>query len=96
MAPWIPARTVTRAIIRLTMMNQPIEVEIHLNGDPSTVPAGTTILALLETRGRHPRTVAIEYNGDILGREAYGETELHTGDRVEIVHFVQGGSPRLR
>jgi len=66
-------------------------MEIRLNGETHQVGDGTTVLDLLDELGRHPRTVAIEYNGDILPRDSYGDTTLSTGDRVEVVHFVQGG-----
>lgn len=66
-------------------------VEIRLNGEPFALPRGSTVLDLLETLERHPRTVAVEHNGDIVKRERYGEVELRSGDRVEVVHFVQGG-----
>lgn len=66
-------------------------MEIRLNGDTHAVEEGDTVLDLLEALDRHPRTVAVEYNGDILPRERYGETSLSAGDRVEVVHFVQGG-----
>ncbi|HEV7516205.1 MAG TPA: sulfur carrier protein ThiS, partial [Thermoanaerobaculia bacterium] len=39
----------------------------------------------------HPRTVAVELNGDILPRDEYGARPLRAGDRLEVVHFVQGG-----
>jgi len=35
--------------------------------------------------------VAVEVNGDILPRARYAERPLAPGDRVEVVHFVQGG-----
>lgn len=79
-------------------MSQPLEPEvesteivIELNGEASRVASGATVLALLERLGRHPRTVAVEHNGEILPRELYGSTSLEPGDRVEVVHFVQGG-----
>lgn len=64
---------------------------IVVNGEPREVTPGATVLDLLSEMDRHPRTVAVEYNGDILPRERYGETELTEGDRLEIVGFVQGG-----
>lgn len=65
--------------------------EISVNGEPRIVPAGSTVLDLLAALGRHPQTVAIELNGDLLPRARYEETRLETGDRLEIVGFVQGG-----
>jgi sulfur carrier protein len=66
-------------------------VQVVLNGEPREVPDGSTVLDLLDSLGRHPRTVAVERNGDILPRERYGATGLRAGDRLEVVHFVQGG-----
>ena len=68
-----------------------MKVEIQLNGEPRKVAEGTTVAELLEELGRHPRTVAIEYNGDILPRQEYAATQLSANDRVEVVGFVQGG-----
>lgn len=62
-----------------------------VNGEPRRVAAGSTVLDLLAAAGRDPRTVAVEHNGRILPRERYGETLLTGDDRVEVVHFVQGG-----
>ena len=36
--------------------------------------------------------VAVELNRDIVPRDRWAETELNEGDRLEIVHFVGGGS----
>jgi thiazole synthase/sulfur carrier protein len=66
-------------------------IEIALNGERRGVPAGSTVADLLAELGRHPRTVAVEHNGAILPRERYAATPLAAGDRLEIVHFVQGG-----
>ena len=66
-------------------------MRIVVNGDAREVEDGSTVLDLLTAMDRHPRTVAIEHNGDILPRDRYGETELTAGDRLEIVGFVQGG-----
>ena len=65
--------------------------ELTVNGEPQRLPAGATVLDLLATVGRDPRTVAVERNGLIVRRAEYGETRLGPGDRLEVVHFVQGG-----
>jgi thiamine biosynthesis protein ThiS len=36
--------------------------------------------------------VAIELNREIVSREQWAQTPLKDGDRLEIVHFVGGGS----
>jgi sulfur carrier protein len=65
--------------------------EIVLNGEARHVAAGATLLDLLAGLGRDPRTVAVERNGEIVRRPDYGATVLAAGDRLEVVHFVQGG-----
>ena len=64
---------------------------IVVNGEAQSVAPGATVLDLLSGLGRHPRTVAVELNGDILPRGEYGARPLRPGDRLEVVHFVQGG-----
>ncbi len=65
-------------------------LEVEVNGERRTLAAGTTVDALVRRLGRDPRTVAVELNGEILPRARYA-AELADGDRVEVVHFVQGG-----
>jgi thiamine biosynthesis protein ThiS len=66
-------------------------LDVLLNGEPHRVPAGATVLDLVAGLGRDPRTVAVERNGEIVRRGDYGATGLAAGDRLEVVHFVQGG-----
>jgi sulfur carrier protein len=66
-------------------------LEIVLNGEPHRLAAGSTLLDLVAGLGRDPRTVAVERNGEIVRRPDYAATVLAAGDRLEVVHFVQGG-----
>ncbi len=66
-------------------------VRVHLNGETRELAARTRVGDLLRGLGRDPRTVAVERNGSILAREDYDRTTLVEGDRLEVVHFVQGG-----
>jgi len=66
-------------------------LEVVLNGEPHHVPEGSTVADLVAGLGRDPRTVAVERNGDLVPRARFAETLLGTGDRLEVVHFVQGG-----
>lgn len=66
-------------------------LDVLLNGEPHQVPSGSTVLDLVAGLGRDPRTVAVERNGGIVRRADYGTTALQAGDRLEVVHFVQGG-----
>lgn len=36
--------------------------------------------------------VAVEHNGEIVPRAAWPQTTLTEGDRLEVVHFVGGGT----
>jgi sulfur carrier protein len=66
-------------------------IEIVLNGEGRQAAAGSTVLDLLSELGRDPRTVAVERNGELLPRRDFGAVRLAVGDRLEVVHFVQGG-----
>lgn len=66
-------------------------LEVVLNGEPHRLAVGATVLDLVAGLGRDPRTVAVEHNGTIVRRADYGATVLAAGDRLEVVHFVQGG-----
>ena len=66
-------------------------LEIVLNGEARQLSVGATVLDLLSGLGRDPRTVAVERNGEIVRRAEYAATVLVAGDRLEVVHFVQGG-----
>ncbi len=66
-------------------------LQITLNGEPHELDTGATIASLLDSLGMHPRTVAVEYNGDIVRRDSYSTTSIRSGDRIEVVRFVQGG-----
>jgi thiamine biosynthesis protein ThiS len=68
------------------------QITFLLNGEPRQLPAGATILDLVASLGRDPRTVAVERNGELLPRASYEATCLLAGDRLEVVHFVQGGT----
>ncbi len=63
-----------------------------LNGEPYEVAEDATVLDLVTGLGRDPRTVAVERNGELLPRASYQATRLAAGDRLEVVHFVQGGA----
>ena len=65
---------------------------LQVNGEPREVAPGATVADLLAGLGRDPRTVAVERNGELLPRAAFAATRLAAGDRIEVVHFVQGGS----
>jgi thiamine biosynthesis protein ThiS len=66
-------------------------VEIALNGERRGVLPGTRLVELLAALSLDPRTVAVEHNGEVLPRSRFADLELRSGDRLEVVRFVQGG-----
>ncbi len=66
-------------------------IEIVVNGEPRSVPDGSTVSELLDSLGLPADRVAVEYNREILKKDRWPETRLQAGDRLEIVHFVGGG-----
>lgn len=69
-------------------------MRLQINGearDFNDSPALFTLAALVETLGMKADRVAVELNRDIVPRDRWTETQLHEGDRLEIVHFVGGG-----
>lgn len=66
-------------------------IAIWVNGEQQTCPAACPFLALLSQLDLDPRLVAVEYNGEILHRQFWTNTQLEAGDRLEIVTIVGGG-----
>ncbi|MDX2150255.1 MAG: sulfur carrier protein ThiS [Bryobacteraceae bacterium] len=66
-------------------------MQIVLNGEPLTVPAGMVLTGLLESLGLAEDRVAVELDRRIVKRAEWAETVLHEGSVVEVVQFVGGG-----
>lgn len=70
-------------------------MKLQINGEQrefANVSTPFTMLALVEILGMKADRVAVELNRDIVPRDRWAETLLNEGDRLEIVHFVGGGS----
>jgi thiamine biosynthesis protein ThiS len=69
-------------------------MKLHINGDERVFlqPEPFMLAALVDALGMKPDRVAVELNREIVPRNLWPETPLHDGDRLEIVHFVGGGS----
>jgi sulfur carrier protein len=67
-------------------------IALTINGTPRTFDRSVfTVAELVSTMCLEGKRIAIERNGEILPRAAYGETLLVTGDTLEIVGAVGGG-----
>jgi thiamine biosynthesis protein ThiS len=64
---------------------------LTINGESHACSA-ETLGALVAQLGMKPDRVAIELNREIVPREQWPQTPLRDGDRLEIVHFVGGGT----
>ena len=72
-------------------------MKLHINGNEGDYAAEhgdsvLTVAGLVAILGMKPDRVAVELNHDIVPRDRWAETKLREGDRLEVVHFVGGGS----
>ena len=67
---------------------------ITLNGETLEIddPLASRLQDFLVNRGLKTDRIAVERNGEIVPRARWPEISLTEGDRLEIVHFVGGGT----
>jgi sulfur carrier protein len=70
-----------------------IVMKVVINGREKEIfPDSASVADLLGLEGVQSHdTVAVQYNGEFLGKEAYDATNLKDGDDVEFVYFLGGG-----
>ena len=67
-------------------------IEIRLNGEHQALPEPLNIQQLLEHFGLPNDLVAVERNRKIVPKTEWHRIVVSTGDELEVVHFVGGGS----
>ena len=67
-------------------------IQVSVNGETLSLPAGSTIADLLEKLSLDRRRVAVELNLQVVPRADHDARRLNHGDRLEIVSFVGGGA----
>lgn len=68
-------------------------MELSINGKATQCSDGLSVTALLlEQDVRMPDMVSVELNGEILRREAFEQTTLKAGDKLEFLYFMGGGN----
>ncbi|NCJ06026.1 thiamine biosynthesis protein ThiS [Synechococcales cyanobacterium C] len=67
------------------------QISIQVNGELCRCDAAIALPDLLAHLKLNPRLVVVEYNGEILHRQFWAQTQVHSGDRLEIVTIVGGG-----
>ncbi|MDR6245636.1 thiamine biosynthesis protein ThiS [Paenibacillus hunanensis] len=67
-------------------------MRLIINGDERLFPTPVqTVDELLNELKLANKMVIVEHNEHILQKHEHQQTELQSGDRLEIVHFVGGG-----
>ena len=80
-----------RAVVACAPTMSDARIAVVVNGEERQVPAGTTVLALVELLGLAGRKVAVEKNREVVPRAHHASELLADGDRIELVTFVGGG-----
>ncbi|MGH2706494.1 MAG: sulfur carrier protein ThiS [Actinomycetota bacterium] len=67
-------------------------MRLQVNGKAEEVRDGGTIRDVVELLGiTEGRGVAVAVDGDVVERARWDDTGLRDGQRIEILHAVQGG-----
>jgi thiazole synthase len=69
-----------------------MKIEIRLNGETHQLPTSLNIVQLLEHFDLPKDRVAVERNRTIVPKANWEAVAVSSGDELEIVHFVGGGS----
>ena len=67
------------------------QIQIVVNGEDRTAPAGQTVGSLLAVLGIEAGRVAVELNRSIIRKTDWDTTPVPDGSTLEIVQFVGGG-----
>ncbi|MEC9028380.1 MAG: sulfur carrier protein ThiS [Cyanobacteriota bacterium] len=70
-------------------------MKLMVNGEIRDIepkPMPTSLAAVIEQLGYHPRLVVVEFNGTILTPNHWQEQLVQEMDQLEIVTIVGGGS----
>ena len=67
-------------------------MKLIINGEDREFTGLASVADLIAQLGMKPDRVAVELNRDLVTRDRWAATPLAEGDKLEIVHFVGGGS----
>ena len=70
-------------------------LSVTINGNTrefERLEAGASLADVVAELKLKADRVAVERNGDIAVRESWSEVRVEPGDRLEVVHFVGGGT----
>ncbi|MFA6448838.1 MAG: sulfur carrier protein ThiS [bacterium] len=66
-------------------------IEVTINGDKRSVPAGLTVNGLLDHLNVKKAAAVVEHNRTVLKQRENDVVMINEGDTLEIVRFVGGG-----
>lgn len=67
-------------------------LRVYVNGEARELSDPTSLAELITQLDLPAARIAVELNLAVVRRNDWGSTILKDGDRIEIVHFVGGGS----
>jgi thiamine biosynthesis protein ThiS len=68
------------------------KLRVYLNGEAREFSSPLSLAELIAELDLPPARIAVELNRVVLRRSDWSTTLLRDDDRIEIVHFVGGGS----
>lgn len=68
-------------------------MQLTVNGQEQSVDGASTLLDLLIEMNfnAEQKGIAVAVNAEVIARAMWADTRLYNGDRVDIIHAVQGG-----
>ncbi|MFC5498848.1 sulfur carrier protein ThiS [Caenimonas terrae] len=72
-------------------MNELTVIALTLDGKPHSVPAGSSLAALVDSLGHAPNKVSTAVNGMFVARGQRGSCVLQEGDAVLLFQPIVGG-----
>jgi thiamine biosynthesis protein ThiS len=67
-------------------------LQVYVNGEPRELSEPISLADLITQLDLPAARIAVERNLVVVRRNDWSATVLQDGDRIEIVHFVGGGS----
>jgi thiamine biosynthesis protein ThiS len=67
-------------------------MRLYINGEPREFSRSLSLAELISELDLPEARIAVELNRVVMRRSEWSSTPLHDEDRIEIVHFVGGGS----
>jgi thiamine biosynthesis protein ThiS len=68
-------------------------LRLYVNGESHEFPGTISLAELIAKLELPANRIAVELNRSVVRRADWSSTPLRDEDRIEIVHFVGGGSP---